>query len=424
MQNKSNRNKYDLIVIGGGPSGMMMAGCAAERGAKVLIIERNKKLGEKLKITGGGRCNVTNAEFNVRKFLDNFPNSKNFLFSPFSKFSAKDTFLFFESLGVPLVTEQKLRVFPKSQNAKDIFRALEAYMRRNRVEVITSNRVIYVKKDGNKIVSVYTKKGTEFFGRNFAIATGGIAAPQTGSTGDGFEFLKTLGHTIKKPNPNIVPLTSDEAWVHRLSGLTLSFMSIRFKQKGKIKFKKTGKILFTHFGISGPLILNISHKVRELLKNGDVEASIDMFPDTEEDKLDKKVLGIFEKNKNKKLKNVLGAIIPEKLSKELLEMSDTPIGNVEINSIIKEDRKRLVKKMKNLNFKITGTLGNEKAVITDGGIIPEEVNFKSMTSKLYPNLYLLGDILNINRPSGGFSLQLCWTTGHVAGVDVASRLKD
>ncbi|MFC1775699.1 NAD(P)/FAD-dependent oxidoreductase [Patescibacteria group bacterium] len=416
----NRKGQYDLIVIGGGPSGMMMAGRAAELGAKVLLIERNKKLGEKLRITGGGRCNITNAEFDVRKFLDNFPSAKDFLYSPFSKFSAKDTFTFFENLKLPLVTEARNRVFPKSQKAADVFLVLEQYLRRNDVEIITNNRVASINKDGDKIISITTKKDAEFFADNFAIATGGVAAPQTGSTGDGFNFLKNLGHTIKEPNPNVVPLTTSDEWVHRLSGLDLSFMTIRFMQKGKTALKKTGKILFTHFGVSGPLILNSAYEVKELLKKGAVEASIDLFPDTEENILDKRVLKLFEQNKNKKLRNVLPELLPENLAREILNLPDVQMDDLEINSITKEERKILVKKLKGLTFEITGTLGHKKAVVTDGGIILEEVNFKNMTSKLYPNLYLLGDILDINRPSGGFSLQLCWTTGWVAGTDIGS----
>ncbi len=415
------KNNYDLVVIGGGPSGMMMAGRAAELGARVLLVERNKKLGEKLKMTGGGRCNITNAEFDARKFLDNFPEAKNFLYSPFSKFSVQNTFDFFERLKLPLVIEARKRVFPKSQNALDVFRVLEKYMRKHGVEVSVNNRIASVKKSGDRIVSVKTQKGAEFSADNFAFATGGVAAPQTGSTGDGFKFLKKLGHTIKEPNPNIVPLTTYDKWVHSLSGLDLSFMTIRFVQGGKAKIKKTGKILFTHFGVSGPLILNTSYEVKELLRAGDVTASIDLFPDTEENMLDKRVLGIFDKNKNKKLRNVLPDLLPEKLSHAILHLKDVNMYDLEINEITKDERKILVKKLKELTFEITGTLGHKKAVITDGGVVLEEVDFKNMTSRLYPNLYLLGDVLNINRPSGGFSLQMCWTTGAVAGEDVGKK---
>jgi predicted Rossmann fold flavoprotein len=417
---KQNSSKYDLIVIGGGPSGMMMAGRAADVGARVLLLEKNKILGKKLRITGGRRCNITNAEFNVRTFLENFPESKEFLFSPFSKFSAKDTFAFFEQRGLPLVVEARKRAFPKTQSAASVADVLEKFIKRNGVEIKTGIRVASLGQKDGKIVSVKTSKGEEFFADKFAIATGGLAAPATGSTGDGFNMLKKLGHTIINSNPSIVPLTTDERWVHSLSGTTLSFMTIRFVQEGKTKIKKTGKILFTHFGISGPLILNSAREVKKLLKSGEVTASIDMFPDTEENILDSRVLNLFDKNKNKLIKNVLPGILPSGLAETILALQDINLSEKEVNSITKEDRKKLVKKIKNLTFEITGTLGADKAVISDGGVALEEVDFKNMTSKLYPNLYLLGDILNINRPSGGFSLQLCWTTGWVAGTDAGA----
>ncbi len=421
MKKQGNQKKYDLIVIGGGPSGMMMTGRASELGAKVLLLEKNKSLGKKLRITGGGRCNITNAEFDVQKFLDNFPQSKQFLYSPFSKFSSKDTFTFFEKLGLPIVTEARKRAFPKSQKASDVFGTLEKYVRKNGGEIKTGTQVVKMSKNANKIVSIETKNGEKYFAKNFAIATGGASAQWTGSTGDGFKWLKKLNHTVKNPNPNVVPLTTNAKWIHRISGTTLSFMKISFIQDEKIQLRKTGKILFTHFGISGPLILNSAFEVKKLLDKGPVTASIDMFPDTEENDLDKRILKLFEKNKNKILKNVLPELIQKNLVKEILNLPDIKLTEKEINSITKEERKDLVKKLKNLQFDISGTLGLEKAVITDGGIVLEEVDFKNMTSKLYPNLYLLGDVLNINRPSGGFSLQLCWTTGYVAGSDVAKQ---
>lgn len=419
---QTNDRTYDLIVIGGGPSGMMMAGRAADIGARVLLLEKNKIFGKKLKITGGGRCNITNAEFDVRKFLENFPESKEFLYSPFSKFSSKDTFTFFESKGLPLVVEGRKRVFPETQKATDVVAVMERFVKRNGIEVKMGVRVASIEKKDGKIISIKTNKGEEFFGDNFAIATGGLAVPETGSTGDGLNMLKKLGHAISQPNPNVVPLTTDEEWVHSLSGTTLSFMTIRFLQNDKAKIKKTGKILFTHFGISGPLILNSAHEVKKLLATGEVTASIDMFPDTEENELDRRVLRLFDKNKNKLTKNVLPEILPENLAKTILSLPDINLPEREVNSITKEERKKLVKKIKGLTFEITGTLGFDKAVIADGGVVLKEVNFKNMTSKLYPNLYLLGDILNINRPSGGFSLQMCWTTAWVAGTDVGSKI--
>jgi len=416
-----DKAKYDLIVIGAGPSGMMAAGRAADLGARVLILEKKKQYGKKLLLTGGGRCNITNAEFGVRAFLEHFPESKKFLFSPFSKFSAKDTFAFFEKKGLPLVVEGRKRAFPETQRAEDVLQVMRKYINRNGVEIKTGVRAASLEAKDGKIVSVKTSKGDEYFAGNFVIATGGLAAPETGSTGDGFNMLEKLGHTIVPPTPNIVPLTTDAKWVHKLSGVTLSFMTIRFIQGGKAKIKKTGKILFTHFGVSGPLILNSAREVVKLLEKGAVTASIDMFPDTQENELDRRVLNLFDKNKNKLVRNVLPEILPDALSETILKLPDINLFDKEVNSVTKEERKKLVKKIKNLTFEITGTLGFDKAVIADGGVPPEEVNFKNMSSKLYPNLYLLGDILNINRPSGGFSLQLCWTTGWVAGTDVGEK---
>lgn len=408
---------WDLIVIGGGPSGMMMAGTAGNNGKKVLLIEKNVELGKKLSWTGGGRCNITNAEFGIRKFLDNFPQSKEFLYSPFSKFSSKDTFNFFEKRGLPLVIEARKRAFPKSQKASDVVKTMFRFVKQSGTHIKLSSPVIKIKKQSNGYFLIQTINN-KFLCKKLAIATGGLASPESGSTGDGFKFLKRLGHTISKPNPNIVPLTTKEKWVHRLSGLSLSFMRISFTQEGKVKVRKTGKILFTHFGISGPLILNSAFEVKKLLEKGSVYASVDCFPDTNEKELNNRLLRIFDKHKNKKLKNVLPEILPEVLSKEILEMDDIKLSDEFVNNLTKEQRKSLVKKIKNLRFEISGTLGFDKAVIADGGVIPEEIDFKNFTSKIHKNLYILGDVISINRPSGGFSLQMCWTCGYVAGNSI------
>jgi len=413
---------YDLIVIGAGSAGMMMAGRAGELGASVLILEKNKRIGEKLGITGGGRCNITNAEFNVRKFLSNFPQSQDFLYSPFSKFSVRDTFTFFENKGLPLVTEARERVFPKSQHASDVVKTMKRYMERNGVLVKTDSKVISIEKIKDKESFLIKTKNEKYESQNVAIATGGLAAPKTGSTGDGLKFLKKLGHTINKPSPNIVPLTTHEKWTHSLPGTSLSFIKILFIQNGKTKIKKLGKILFTHFGISGPLVLNCAGEVKNMLKQGKVSASIDLFPDTNEKELDRRLWRLFEKNKNKKMKNILHEIITEKLAQIILNFPKINLAEKTVHSVTKDERKKITKILKNLNFEITGTLGFDKAVIADGGVVLEEVDFKNMSSRLHPNLYLLGDVLNISRPSGGYSLQLCWTTGWVAGTDISEKL--
>lgn len=421
---RNRKDTYDLVVIGGGASGMMMAGRAAELGARVLLIEKNKKLGKKLSITGGERCNITNSESDLREFLANYGDSKEYLFSPFSKFSSKDTIEFFEKNGLPIVEEARKRCFPKSQKAEDVTKTMEKYIRENDVEVWLSSKVTSIEKiEKDNLFKIETKKGLETKADNVAIATGGLAAPETGSTGDGFNFLHDLGHTIVEPNPNIVPLTTDEEWVHKLSGVSLSFMKIKFLQNDKVFLKKIGKILFTHFGISGPLVLNSSSEVSKMLEKGRVEASIDMFPDTNEGELDRRIWNLFEKNKNKMVRNILGDILPKNIVNTVLSLPEIGLIERAVNEVTRIERKELVKKIKNLNFEITGTLGFDRAVIADGGVILDEVDFKNMSSKIHPNLYLLGDILHINRPSGGFSLQLCWTTGWVAGTDVGKKFK-
>ncbi len=426
---KQKKDKiYDLVIIGGGPSGMMMAITASKNGASVLLLEKNSTLGKKLILTGGGRCNITNKEFDNRKFLSHFGDAKKYLFSPFSKFSVQDTFSFFQKAGLPLVTEARNRVFPKSQKASDVFKTLEKKMKQYNVRVALNSEVIKVKKidspNGEKIIaSVKTKTGQEYFGKNFAIATGGLSHPETGSTGIGFIFLDKLGHKIKKSNPNVVPLKTNDKILHNISGVSVSFAKIRFIQNEKTAFSKTGKILFTHFGLSAPLILNSAYEVSKLLRNGQVFASIDLFPDTEINELDRKLWRLFEKNQTKKIKNVLPEFLQKKLAQAILEYFPKQLAEKKINEISKEERKNIVKKMKDLKMEITGTMGLDKAVIADGGLELEEVNFSNMTSKHYPNLYVLGDILNINRPSGGYSLQLCWTTGYVAGKDVAEKAK-
>lgn len=410
-----NDDMYDLIVVGAGASGLMAAGIAAERGLSVLVLEKNKELGKKLKITGGGRCNIYNAEFDTKKLLDNYGEAKKFLFSPFSKFAAQESVDFFDRIGLPTVVQARKRAFPETEKAMDVFKALHAYCLKHKVEFKTTTPVTKITKNDQGISSLVSKR-EKFYAKSYILSTGGYAAPETGSTGDGFRFLEKLGHSIHKPSPNIVPLTTQEAWVHELAGLSLSFMKIRFMQDGKTHIRKTGKILFTHFGISGPLILNAAKEVKALMQGGPVTASIDMFPDTAIGDLDRKIWRLFEQNKNKQIKNVLPELVPKKIAAVVLKLSGIP--DKPVNEISKTERGDLARICKDLQFPISGTLGWDKAVIADGGVSLDEIDFTTMQSKLVPNLYILGDLLHINRPSGGYSLQLCWTTAFIAGESV------
>ena len=414
MKNK----QYDVIVVGGGPAGMMAAGRAAELGVRVLLLEKNDRLGKKLSWTGGGRCNITNAVFDDQLFLNNFPQAKQFLFSPFSQFGVQDTFDFFEKLGLPLVVEDRARAFPKSESAQDVCDVLEKYMKNGGVTIELGASVESLLVSGSRIEGVKTAVG-EFRSKSIVFATGGLAAPESGSTGDGLSMLEELGHTVQASDPSLSPLKTSSKWVHKLSGMSLDDVELRFKQGEKTKHKVRGRVLLTHFGISGPLVINSAQKVKGLLQESAVSASIDLFPDHNHASLDAMILDLFEKSSAKTVKSILRNLIQKKLSDTILKFSQITISDTLARDVSKEQRKALVHALKDLNFQITGTMGLDWSIVADGGVIPEEIDFKSMQSNKIENLYIIGDLININRPSGGFSLQLCWTMGWVAGSHMA-----
>lgn len=431
---------YDLIVVGGGASGLMSAGRAGELGKSVLLLEKNKLVGEKLKISGGGRCNITNAEFDNRVLLKAYGKAEPFLYSLFSQFGVKETFSFFESRGLPLVVEANSRAFPKTQKAEDVLAVLKKYTEKGGVTIKTGTPVtrVHGSKDG---ITKVTSGRDSFYAKNFIFSTGGVSHGETGSTGDGLKWLKDLGHTVLKPTPAIVPIAVKDEWSKTLAGVSLSNMKITFFVGGKKSFALSGKILFTHFGISGPLILNNAHKVSDLLHEGQVTAEIDAFPKIDLGTLERNIISVFDKNKNKTLKNVIREIVPDGTAKGVLILlagvegkgsrSDgseilRPAGrstnsidtNVKIHSITKDERKFIVRTLKALPLTISGLMGFDRAVVADGGVALSEIDFKTMRSKIVPNLYITGDLLHINRPSGGYSLQLCWSTGYVAGGNI------
>jgi len=415
---KEERNEiYDVIIIGGGASGMTAGIFAGMKGKKVLIIEKNKSLGEKLKITGGGRCNVTNAELDTKALLSHYGDAEQFLYSPFSQFGVKETFDFFEKRGLPLVIQARKRAFPKTEKAIDVFNVLKKDLEKYKVSFrfgCVAKKIIHKK---GKIEGILTNQGT-FTANSYICATGGMSHPETGSTGDGFNWLKDLGHNVKTPSPTIVPIATKEEWSKVLSGLSLSFMKITFFLEGKKAFSKTGKILFTHFGISGPLILNSAKEVGDLLQAGKVTATIDAYPHTDLGALERNIINTFDKYKNKVLKNVLKEITPEGFSPGFRMLLPEEMLETKVHSITKEQRKIIVHLLKELPLTITQLMGFERAVVADGGVILSEIDMKTMRSKVISNLFVTGDLLNITRPSGGYSLQLCWTSGFVAGNNV------
>lgn len=413
---RTDPGQYDVIVIGGGASGMMAAGTAAAAGKKVLLLEKNKSLGEKLKITGGGRCNITNAEYDIRKLLAHYGEAADFLYSPFSQFGVKDTFSFFESRGLPLVIQARNRAFPHTEKAADVFTALLKELEKKKVVIKSNCTVKKFLHSDNMITGVDTNLGT-FHAKAYILATGGVSHPETGSTGDGFKWLAALGHTVKAPTPTIVPIATSDEWIHSLAGVSLSFMKITFFAEGKKAFSKTGKVLFTHFGLSGPLILNSSSKVSDLLQSGQVTAAIDAFPDTDHGALDARMVKLFDANKNKMLKTAFKDIAPAGTAEAIASLLPDIDWTTKVHTVSKENRKRIGHLMKALPATITHLMGYDRAVVADGGVTLEEIDTKSMRSKKYANLHVTGDLLHINRPSGGYSLQLCWTSGYVAGMN-------
>jgi len=405
---------WDVAVIGGGPSGMMAAGRAAELGASVILIEKNASLGKKLLLSGGGRCNFTNAEFDTRVLLSKFKKDGKFLFSPFSRFGVKETLEFFHTHDMPTKIEDELRAFPKSDDAVSVLNVLIRYMKNGNVTIMKKTDVSKIISRGGKIIAIEISDGKEICAQNFIFATGGKSHPETGSTGDGFLWLENLGHKIIPSSAALVPIAIKDSWIKNLQGISLQDTKLTIFQNNIKQNSQKGKILFTHFGISGPLALNMSREIGEFLKNGPVELSLDIFPTIDAGALDKKIHELFTKAGNKKVKNVFEGLLPNALALAILQLSEINV-DAGTNNITRKERLRFVKTLKNMPMQVLKLLSADKAIVTSGGVILPEIDFKTMRSRKVKNLFLVGDILNIDRPSGGYSLQICWTTGYIAG---------
>lgn len=412
---------YDVIVIGGGPAGMMAAGRAAEQGAKVALLEKNTSLGVKLLITGGGRSNVTNAEFDVHIFLAKFGAAGKFLYSPLSQFGVQSTLDFFHAHGMPTKVEAEKRVFPVSDSAQSVWDALVKYMRAGNVTILTGMEVVGLETNDRGITGVKLKNGSLMQGHSYILATGGQSRPETGSTGDGFRYLKHIGHTIVEPRPSLVPLRVRESFVTALSGVSFPDAKLTYFQKEKKIESRKGKVLFTHVGLSGPLVLNMSRNISQFLEYGQVPVVLDLMPDKNIGEIDHDIQALFESQKNKQIKNSLDGFLPPAMIPVFLELADIN-PETPVHSISRDERLKLVRLAKDFRLTVTGLLGTDKAIVTSGGVALEEVDFKYMRSRKFANLYLVGDVLNIDRPSGGYSLQLCWTTGYVAGTAAGKNI--
>ncbi len=412
---KEINNLWDVVVIGGGPAGMMAAGRAAERGRSVLLLEKNPALGNKLLLTGGGRCNLTNNKPNIRAMLAEYKASHKFLFSAFSQFGVEETLNFFNQRGLITKQENNGRIFPIADNAQAILDLLIGYMKEGGVKIQTKAIASDILVDADKKqVSIYLQDKAKIITKSCIVATGGTSYPKTGSTGDGLRWLKKMGHTITNGNFALVPIALKDTWVKKVSGITLAGVALTVFLNDKKQGNNQGELLFTHFGISGPMVLNISKDIGTLLTRGKVVINLDLFPKLDHGALTKKIQELLIAESNKKLKNTLSKLLPTTLIIVILELIGIN-GETANHSFGREERIKLVKFLKAMPLNVKSLLGADKAIASSGGVVPEEVDFKTMRSRLAPNIYIVGDALDIDRPSGGYSLQLCWTTGFVAG---------
>ena len=415
-----NDMEYDVAVIGGGPAGMMAAIAAAEKGAKVALFEKNPKLGMKLLLTGGGRCNLSHSG-SAREFCSRFGKQGDFLLSPFSVFGTKETMDFFEDNGLE-TKEESGKIYPDSEKAKDVLNVLVSLLKKNKVDVFLSSEVKDIRTDGKKIVSILLPNKKEVLVKACVFSAGGKSYPVTGSTGEGFNWMKKMGHAINELKPALTPVETKEGWTKSLSGISLEDVSVSLIVDGKKSGEGRGEILFTHFGLSGPLVLNMSREIGDLMEKGKVKISIDLFPGKSMEESDEYLQEIFNKNRNKHVLKCLSDVFTEKLSSFIMNFSGVPFDR-KPNILTKEERERIVRFMKKIELNVVGLLGFDRAMATQGGVSLKEIDSKTMGSKIVPNLYLAGEAIDLDGPSGGYNLQMCWTTGKIAGQNAASGIK-
>ena len=404
-----------ILVIGGGAAGMMASITAAEYGASVTLLEPNERLGKKLNITGKGRCNVTNCA-NLEELLAHIAKNGRFLYSAFSRFDGHDAMAFFEGIGVPLKVERGNRVFPVSDRSFDVSGALERRMRTLGVRWIR-DRAASLTFCEERLIGAVGEKG-EYMADAVIIATGGISYPATGSTGDGYRMAQEAGHTIVEPTASLVPLVSDDPACPAMQGLALKNVQLTVRnQKKKVVFEDFGELLFTHFGLSGPLILSASAHMRDFVKNQYV-LSIDLKPALDEKKLEARILRDMEERKNQNFTALLGGLVPHSMVPVLAERCGVS-GDTKIHSVTREQRRRLETMLKRFEISVSGTRPVTEAIVTSGGVKTGEINPNTMESKTVKGLYFAGEVLDTDAYTGGFNLQIAWATGRAAGEAAA-----
>lgn len=407
-----------VIVVGGGAAGMFAAIAAAKNGHQVTLYEKNEKLGKKIFITGKGRCNITNAA-DMEELFDAVVTNSKFLYSSFYGYTNQNVIDFFEDAGVPVKIERGNRVFPISDHSSDVIRALEREMKKVGVKVCLNTEVKSVEAEKGKFNKVVLKDTTIQTADACIVATGGLSYRSTGSTGDGFRFAENVGHKVTQCFPSLVPMETKEPWICELQGLSLRNVEAKILDGKKELYKDFGEMLFTHFGVSGPLIISASSYVGKKFmdKNGqkkELTLEIDLKPALTEEQLDKRVLRDFEENHNRQFKNAITKLFPTKLIPVMLELGGID-PEKKVNSIEKEERKQFVHLIKHFRMTLTGLRDYPEAIITKGGVNVKEIDPGTMESKLVKGLYFAGEVLDLDALTGGFNLQIAWSTGYAAG---------
>lgn len=406
----------DAVILGGGAAGLLAAGYLGQAGLKTLIVEPNRFLGKKLRITGKGRCNVTN-NCDVKEFLENVPVNAKFLYSAVSSFTPQDAMQLFQGLGVPLKTERGARVFPESDSAHDIANALERFAKKNGAQQLRE-RALSIKTDNGAVCGVICEKN-EIECKRVLLCTGGKSYSGTGSTGDGYKMAAELGHTIIEPRPSLVPLECSDAYCAELQGFSLRNVKLNIfcKSTGKCVFSELGELLFTHFGISGPLVLSASAHLRDD-DLGNYKVSIDLKPGLDEKQLDDRLLRDFSKYANKEFKNSLSDLAGHSMIPVLIRLSQIP-EETKVNSITREQRLALLRLFKEFPLNLSARRPIDEAIVTSGGICVKEISPKTMESKLVGSLYFAGEIIDVDAYTGGFNLQIAWATAYAAASAMA-----
>lgn len=402
-----------VCVVGAGPAGIIAAGIAGSRGKDVILIDKNERIGKKLFITGKGRCNITN-NAPIEDFFDNVMKNKNFLYSSFYSFSNRDIINLLETYGLKTKVERGNRIFPESDKSSDVIKAFQKFLSDNKVNILLNTNVNSIDIKNRKFI-VNTNNDEMTFDK-LVIATGGKSYPSTGSTGDGYKFAETFGHSITKIKPSLVPIEIKEDWIKDLQGLSLKNVNLSAHSKKRLLYEEFGEMIFTHYGISGPIVLSISNYLYRYINDG-IRLLIDLKPALDNKKLDDRILRDFELNNNKKIKNSLDDLLPQKLIPIIIFLADIDPEKI-VNQITKEERLKLLNSIKEfpLNFKSFRPI--EEAIITSGGVVTKEINPSTMESKLVEGLYFAGEVIDVDALTGGYNLQIAYSTGYLAGNHV------